>query len=159
MRRSSRIYQLRAVVFLCPWLVACLWDRDTLAEEARGRGADVEVLVGWFDRYPDEYYRMRLERVKRELVTSPGDLALYDDAAVALDRLHRSDDAIAMMAGKKAVLDSLPDSDDKKEHQYRYLANLGTFYAHRWVVQSREQREAGYEDLNSRRNISRRRLS
>ena len=83
MRRLARIPVLLAVVLISPLLIACLWDRDTLAEEAKGRGADVEVLVGWFDRYPDKYYSMRLERVQEELLATPGSLDLYDDASVA----------------------------------------------------------------------------
>lgn len=45
MLRRSRVPLVLAL--LSPWLVACMWDRDTLAEEAKGRGADVETLVGW----------------------------------------------------------------------------------------------------------------
>lgn len=147
MRRSARTFQLLAVTMFSPWLVACLWDRDTLAEEAKERSSELEVLVGWFDRYPAEYYSMRLERVREELMANPGKLDLYDDAAVALDRLHRSDEAVEMMARKKAALDALPDSGKKQTHQYRYLANLGTFHAHRWVRRRHEQGKENDRDL------------
>jgi len=33
------------------------------------------------------------------------------------------------MARKRERLDQSPDA----EHEYRYLANLGTFHAHRWI--------------------------
>lgn len=87
---------------------ACLWDRDTLAEEAKGRPDLVRIVTGWFDRYPPRYYQMRLDRVAVDLKSAPADLALHDDAAVACDRLGRPDEAIGWMARKKVVLDSLP---------------------------------------------------
>lgn len=125
---------------------ACLWDRDTLAEEAKGRPGSLKIIVGWFDRYPPTYYQMRLERVSKELEAAPNDLGLYDDAAVACERLGRVDEAIGWMAKKKAVLDSLPESE-AKEHRYRYLSNLGTFHLHRWILQPQAQRESDPGDL------------
>ena len=125
---------------------ACLWDRDTLAEEAEGRPGSLKIIVGWFDRYPPTYYEMRLERVSRELEVTPNDLGLHDDAAVACERLGRIDEAIGWMARKKSLLDSLPESE-AKEHRYRYLSNLGTFHLHRWITQPQTQRESELSDL------------
>lgn len=127
-----------------------MWDRDTLKEEGEGRMDTVEMIVGWFDRYPPEYYQARLDRVLAELETKPDDLSLYDDAGVALDRLHRSDEAIALMARKKATLERLQSSIPEKthwEHQYRYLANLGTFHVHRWIGRERKVRNSDLSDL------------
>ncbi|MFI4915000.1 MAG: hypothetical protein ACIAS6_00660 [Phycisphaerales bacterium JB060] len=116
----------------------CLWDSDTLRTEASGAPGMVETIVGRFDRYPPLYYEMRLDRVTKELATDPADhlrnLAAYDDAGVACDRLGRHDEAIAWMARKRVSLDALADSEAKAEHEYRYLANLGTFHAHRWIA-------------------------
>jgi tetratricopeptide (TPR) repeat protein len=126
---------------------ACLWDSDTLAEEAKGRPEVARIIVGWFDRYPPEYYQMRLERVTAELAASPANLDLLDDAAVACDRLGRPDDAIEWMKKKKAALDSLT-GNEAKGHRYRYLANLGTFHAHRWVSQTAEKRTTDLSDLH-----------
>ncbi|MFI4854527.1 MAG: hypothetical protein ACIAQF_06060 [Phycisphaerales bacterium JB065] len=115
--------------------LACFWDRDTLAQEAAGLPGVVEVLLGRIDRWPPEYYAMRLERVTRQLESDPTNLALYDDAAVASDRLKRYDDAIEWMARKRTILDTLPPtSHERTEHEYRYLANLGTHHAHRWIA-------------------------
>jgi tetratricopeptide (TPR) repeat protein len=59
---------------------------------------------------------------------------LYDDIGVALDRLHKSDEALQIMAKKRALL---PPFDAKnsamKEAWYRYYANAGTFRAHRFL--------------------------
>jgi len=141
--------QLYLILFasICPLFLSCLWDRDTLAEEAKGKTQQVQTLIGWLDRYPDKYYEMRLERVKTKLSEQPNDLNLYDDAAVALDRLHRSKEAIAFMLEKKKRIDLLEDSELKAEHEYRYLANVGTFYAHRWIGKSKVERESDYTDL------------
>lgn len=115
--------------------LACFWDRDTLSQEAAGVPGVVEVLLGRIDRWPPEYYAMRLERVTKQLESEPGNLELYDDASVASDRLKRFDEAIEWMAKKRAVLDTLPENDPTRtEHEYRYLANLGTHHAHRWIA-------------------------
>jgi hypothetical protein len=117
---------------------ACAWDSDTLAMEAKGVPDTVKVIAGRFERNPPQYYQMRLERVARELQTNPNKLENYDDAGVACDRLHRGDEAIAWMEKKKQRLEALTTSgqipkDKYNEHRYRYLANIGTFYAHRWL--------------------------
>jgi len=109
----------------------CLWDRDTLAMEAENYLGITDIITGRFDRYPDLYYLMRLDRVTKEIEATPSNLELYDDAGVACDRLGRCDEAIEWMTRKRAVLDSLSEPDS--EHEYRYLANLGTFHIHRWL--------------------------
>lgn len=111
----------------------CLWDSDTLRAEAAGTPGMVETIVGRFDRYPTLYYQMRLDRVTKLLDSDPTDLAAYDDAGVACDRLGRYDEAIAWMAKKRAALNATPKSETTTEHEYRYLANLGTFHIHRWI--------------------------
>lgn len=118
---------------------ACLWDRDTLAMEAENYPGITEIITGRFDRYPDLYYEMRLDSVSKEIETDPSNLELYDDAGVACDRLGRCDEAIAWMTRKRAVLDSLSEPDS--EHEYRYLANLGTFQIHRWLKNGANREE------------------
>jgi len=113
---------------------ACLWDSDTLKQELRGRVSVLDAITGRVERNPPLYYEMRLERVAARLADDGDDLAAYDDAGVACDRLGRSDDAIEWMAKKRAALDRLMQAGSvDSEHEYRYFANLGTFYAHRWV--------------------------
>lgn len=120
------------VAFLMPNAAfACAWDRDTMAAEADGRMDTLNAIVGNFDIYPAQYYEMRIERVAKELAADPTKLELYDDIAVASDRVGRSTDAIEWMARKREQLDKL--SAPNPEAEYRYLANLGTFHAHRWV--------------------------
>jgi hypothetical protein len=119
---------------------ACLWDRDTPRREAIGLGEVVNAISGRFPRYPDLYYQMRLERVAAHLKVHPEDLAAYDDAGVACDRLGRGDEAIAWMDRKRAVLDGLDvASPGVKEHRYRYHANRGTFLVHRWFQQGADR--------------------
>lgn len=113
---------------------ACLWDRDTLAAEARGLPGITEIITGRFDRFPPLFYEMRLERVVGELAADADNLELYDDAGVACDRLGRSVEAIGWMERKLGVMDRLEaEGVDVGEHRYRYLANLGTFHIHRWL--------------------------
>jgi hypothetical protein len=124
---------LLAVLFLVSAVYACEWDSDTLATEAKGLPDVVEVITGRFERNPPLYYEMRLARVTKEIGARPAKLDLYDDAAVASDRLHRSKEAIQWMAKKRAQLDKLGFNARSEEHWYRYHANLGTFLAHDWL--------------------------
>ncbi len=121
-------------------VAACLWDRDTPRNEARGLPEVVAVLTGRFERNPPLYYEMRLERMTAQLRSHPEDLAAHDDAGVACDRLGRGDEAIAWMEKKRAQLDGLdPKRPEVKEQLYRYHANLGTFLVHRWVRQGADR--------------------
>ncbi len=124
-----------AVMLALPLTVAaCLWDRDTPADEAKGMPEVVAVLTGRFERNPPLFYSMRLERVAKHLETHTDDLAAYDDAGVACDRLGLGDEAVSWMEKKKAQLDTLDSAKpDVKDHLYRYHANLGTFLVHRWA--------------------------
>ncbi|WP_165071720.1 hypothetical protein [Paludisphaera rhizosphaerae] len=125
---------LAAALLASPPLVfACLWDRDTPAEEARGMPEEVAVLTGRFPRNPPLYYEMRLTRVAKRLEQHPEDLEAYDDAGVACDRLGLGDEAIGWMTRKGRRLDASPDSPERRDHEYRYHANLGTFLVHRWI--------------------------
>jgi tetratricopeptide (TPR) repeat protein len=120
-------------VLISPVGHSCTWDRDTAEMEAKGRLDIVATIVGFFPRNPPRYYKMRLDRVLEELQSDPENLGLYDDAAVAYDRLGDPTVAIDLIERKKALLDAMPDNDFTREHRYRYLANIGTFYAHRWI--------------------------
>lgn len=100
----------------------------------------VAVLTGRFERNPPLFYEMRLARVAAHLRDRPDDLAAYDDAGVACDRLGRGDEAISWMEEKRARLERLdPSLPEAKEHRYRYHANLGTFLAHRWARQGADR--------------------
>ena len=124
----------------------CIWDRDTWREEAKGRIDTLKAITGWFDRYPPRYYEMRLERVTKELEANPGALDLYDDAGVACNRLGRYDEAIAWMAKKKAVLDTIQGANANMD-LYRYHANLGSFLGNRWATRPAAERNADLSDL------------
>ncbi len=113
--------------------LACLWDSDTLRAESGAVPGVLEVLTGRFDRLPDRYYQRRIEIAEQRLADDPGALGAYDDIAVAHDRLGDADAAIAWMTRKRAALDEAPAPADGPDHEYRYLANLGTFHTHRWL--------------------------
>ncbi|MBI1292445.1 hypothetical protein GC173_14595 [bacterium] len=132
--RALLTFALMALLLVPAIGRACLWDRDTLAAESDGRMDTINAILGRFDRFPPAFYEARLKRLERELATEPTRLDLWDDAGVAFDRLGRSAEAIAAMEAKRSQLDRLaPDDPVRKEHEYRYLANLGTFHVHRWV--------------------------
>jgi hypothetical protein len=137
----KRVLTALALLLVPPLSVlACLWDQDTPASEAKGMPEVVAVLTGRFVRNPPLYYEMRLERVTVDLQSHPEDLAAYDDAGVACDRLGRGDEAVSWMEKKRAQLDRLDASrPDVMEQSYRYHANLGTFLVHRWLRQGADR--------------------
>jgi tetratricopeptide (TPR) repeat protein len=145
------------LIFGLPLLsYACYWDRDTIETEIRSiEGQNViDAMIGYFERYPPLYYEMRLARVTSQLESDTHDLAAFDDAGVACDRLERFDDAIAWMARKKMILDRLPaDDSDAQTHRYRYHANLGTFIVHRWSKKG-ANRDAIGEVIEARNEIA-----
>ncbi len=134
MRRVTVLVGFALLAGLPVTASACLWDRDTPYHEAIGMSEVVAALTGRFPRNPPLYYRMRLDRVAAELASKPDDLAAYDDAGVACDRLGLGDEAVAWMEKKRARLDALDSSrPETREHLYRCHANLGTFLIHRWI--------------------------
>ncbi len=129
--RSAVIGIALATAALTP---ACLQDRDTLSKEALGNLDVIDTIVGRFERNPPLYYQMRLARVSHEIKTKPNQLDLYDDAAVACDRLGLDDDAIRWIEAKRTHMAPLNMHNAQSVfHWYRYYANCGTFWAHRWV--------------------------
>jgi len=121
-----------AITQLAP---ACVWHRDTVWDPMQGKHEPFDIVIGRFARYPKLYYTMRIERVESELEANPRQLALYDDISVAYDKIGDATKAIEWIERKGEVLAKLDANDpDVREHQYRYLANRGTFYAHRWMM-------------------------
>lgn len=99
---------------------ACLWDRDTLLMERRRFPGALELITGKFLRHSAAFYEWRVADRRRRLAEKPGDLALRDDLAVALDKLGRHDEAIAVARETEKLA---PD-------RYETHANLGTFLIH-----------------------------
>src|SRR5690606_14874135 len=114
---------LLAIAFAGLAMSPCLWDSDTLDTELRGLPDAFDLVIGRWHRHSEAYYEARVAKLASK---TSMELADYDDLAVAYEHLQRRDDAIAVMAKKSEALAVTPD----KEHQYRYHANLGTFYAH-----------------------------
>ena len=115
---------------------ACLNDRDSdsLATQAAQLPQTLRVITGRFERNPPLYYQMRIERERAQLQATPRQFGLYDDIAVALDKLGRDDEALQTIERKRALLPAF-DANDKtnREHWYRYFANAGTFRAHQFL--------------------------
>lgn len=131
----------RSVLTLILWMtviagaVACAWDYDTLAIEAKGKFNEVHAITGRFDRYPPLYYEMRLARVKKLIAKNPSDWEAYDAAAVASDKLGKFDEAVEWMEKKERQLkDGGVSPTSNRDAWYRYHANIGTIYAHRWFA-------------------------
>jgi tetratricopeptide (TPR) repeat protein len=101
--------------------LACLWDYDTLRDERRGLPGIAEVLAGKWERHSPFFYADRAARMRRLIERDPADWAAYDNLAVALEKLGRFDEAIAVMADKERL----------NPGQYTTYANLGTFYLHK----------------------------
>ncbi len=115
---------------------ACLNDRDSdaLAVQNNRFPDALRVITGRFERNPPRFYQMRIARVERELKSKPRDFGLYDDLAVAHDKLGDDETALKIMAQKRALLPVFNSKDKaNKEAWYRFFANDGTFRAHRFL--------------------------
>ena len=112
---------------------ACLWDRDTLADQNSRFPGFFEATLGWFDKNPNLYYTMRANRIARAGKSRELTFEEIDDAAVSLDRTGDSDKAITWMGKKKARLDAM-GAAAPKDHLYRYHSNLATFQIHKWLA-------------------------
>ncbi len=140
LEKSAVKYVLLAVMVLTlsPTSRASLWDDETLAADANGLPDLVRVITGRFERNPPLYYEMRLSRAAAQIKAQPNDLAAYDVAGVACDRLGRGDEAIAWMERKNLQMELMVRTgarthEDLVDHDYRCLANIGTFWVHRWA--------------------------
>ena len=104
--------------------LACLNDRDTLGYELNNRPDVQRALTGRFDRFPPQYYEMRVDRLRAQAKLTADE---YDDLAVAFERLGRGKAALDAIA-PKINLHNLTVRD-----RYRFYANRGTFYSHDWL--------------------------
>ncbi len=100
--------------------VACLWDYDTLKMERSQFPTALELITGKFLRHSSEYYHWRIKDRIARLQREPKNLALYDDLAVAYDKVSLHDKAIETILKKENLKPGL----------YETYANLGTFYIH-----------------------------
>jgi hypothetical protein len=98
---------------------ACLWDRDTLSMERQRFPGAQELITGNFLRHSREFYQWRVHDREQRLREKPSP-DLYDDLAVAYDKLGVHDKAIAITLQKQKHFPGL----------YETHANLGTFYIH-----------------------------
>lgn len=151
-RRLVHLLALVAALFSVRVALACIWDNDTLKAESSGRPGVLQVLAGRFDMLPAEYYEARLRHSESLIAADPLRLEEYDNAGAACDRLHRADEAVAWMRRKLAILEEVEaagtiDKQRLAEHRYRYLANIGTFLAHRWLDSGADRDRL--EDLTS----------
>lgn len=118
---------------------ACLNDRDSdsLATQAAKFPDTLRVITGRFERNPPLFYQMRIRRSLTQLQKKPRDFGLYDDIAVAFDRLGRDDEALAIMTKKRVLLPRFNAKDLKlKEAWYRFFrqrrdVSRASFFGHK----------------------------
>ena len=80
----------------------------------------MELISGFFLTHGPEFYYWRIQDREKQLEQNPDSLPLYDDLAVAYDKLGYHSRAVSL-----AQLAELKDPQ-----RYETLANLGTFYIH-----------------------------
>jgi hypothetical protein len=103
-------------------------ESDLPLPQSVGLPVPLSVITGRFPRHPALFYEMRIRRVAKELAAHPERLRLYDDIAVAYDRLGKDDEALLWIKKKHLRLGKTSPADpDFREDWYRYYANVGTF--------------------------------
>lgn len=149
MNRGVALSILGCLALLIP-ARACINDLDTYKEQLKGSDP-AAVLMGFFPRYPQEYYKARIKRLTS--VAERGNLGIqdYDNLAAAYDRIGESGKAIVWMERKAKALSALPPDKQpdigpivppgKLTHrqymEYTNHANLGTFIIHKWLQDGR----------------------
>ena len=100
--------------------LACLWDYDTLKMERQQFPGIAELISGKFLRHSPEFYEWRIADRQKRILSTPEDVRLYDDLAVAYDKTGLHEQAIQTIL---KVQELEPD-------RYETFANLGTFHIH-----------------------------
>lgn len=119
-RTPGVLIALLASALLPTVAVACLWDYDTIRDERRGLPGIAEVLAGRWEKHSAFFYENRVARMKALVAKEPANWAAYDNLAVALEKLGRPAEAVAVMRDKERLAPG----------QYTTHANLGTFLLH-----------------------------
>lgn len=102
---------------------ACLWDSDTLKEEALRQPEVAATVGGDLGKHSEAYYQAKIAYTQR-ILDEGGIRATaerYDDLAVALAKVGRLDEALNVLDAK----------DRQFPAQYTTLANRGTFLVHK----------------------------
>jgi tetratricopeptide (TPR) repeat protein len=105
-------------------LAACLWDFDTIKMETQRFPGTLELITGKFLRHSKPFYEWRIEDRQKRIAEAAEDdesvAALYDDLAVAQEKVGKTHAAIETMRKKEELWPG----------HYTTQANLGTFYIH-----------------------------
>lgn len=96
-----------------------MWDYDTLEMERQRFPGTLELITGKFHRHSEAYYRWRVEDRQSRLLSDESP-ELYDDLAVAYDKLGKHEKAI----------ETATESERLFPGRYETAANLGTFHIH-----------------------------
>ncbi len=98
---------------------ACLWDHDTLKEEALAQKDAAEVVTGKLRKHSAAFYAAKVTYTRALVDAGAAPAERYDDLAVALARLGKHDEALAVLAAK----------DQRFPGAYTTEANRGTVLA------------------------------
>ncbi len=120
MKRLLWLFLLMGAVLAAKPLVACLWDRDTLAMERERFPDAIELITGKFLRHSRAYYEWRVKACEAIIQSGRYEAPLLDDLAVAYEKLGNHEKAIETILKKEKQFPGL----------YETYANLGTFSIH-----------------------------
>lgn len=138
--------RLLLLLLVAPTVSACcIWDRDTLASEAKGLDAVADAITGQVDRYPAKFYELRVERITALVEKTPFDFPIYDDAAAALDRMGAYDAALSWMEKKRRAIERFSAGEGPKNSRFRdaklldeqtrrRLVNSASIKLHKWLA-------------------------
>ncbi|MEM7014536.1 MAG: tetratricopeptide repeat protein, partial [Verrucomicrobiota bacterium] len=105
------------LVFLAPlsFTFACLWDRDTLADEAKLRPEIFDVITGQVPHHGDAYYEARIKQLAGKTDQDDDPFLARNDLAVAYIRIREFDKAHEILTRNLA----------EKPGDYFTISNLG----------------------------------
>jgi tetratricopeptide (TPR) repeat protein len=122
---ARRRWVLASLLLASSAAVACLWDYDTLLAERARQPTTLELITGKFLRHSPRFYDWRRQDRLAKIEAGANAEALWDDLAVAYDKLGQHDQAIE--TARQRLIEN--------PRRYETLANLGTFYLHSGQLQ------------------------
>lgn len=97
---------------------ACLWDKDTIADELQTRATQYDLVMGQFPSHGKAYYQKRISILEPEFNRGRISWDERNDLAVAYIRTEQFAKAFPILEGNLKT----------KPNDYHTLSNLGVFY-------------------------------
>ena len=116
--QRTKLIPLGALLACVGIATACLWDRDTIADELQTRATQYDLAMGQFPSHGKAYYFKRIEKLEPAANKDTFAWSERNDLAVAYIRTEQFAKAIPILAKNLKT----------KPRDYHTLSNFGVLY-------------------------------